>query len=141
MVLTAQTIVDNTPWWLLVIPAAAGLLGALIVAVFQSLWSDRKWRKDIRLKSYSDFIKRVVEFDSTVDDLLFCANAAKSAPEYQRLMDQNNRVSAAAISVKMVGPRKATPSVHALAVCVSTVFNHLAGTQIDKRRSQIRSLG
>jgi hypothetical protein len=137
MVLTVQTIVDNTPWWLLVVPAAAGLLGALIVAVFQDRSSDRKWRKDARLRSYSDFIKCVIQFDSIVDDLLLCASATNTTPEYRNLMDQTNRVSAAGISVMMVGPERVTPSVHAISECVSTVYKHLA--EDSNRQTAVRT--
>ena len=52
--------------WLVVLPAATGLAGALGVAIYQGRSSDRNWKNDARLRAYAVFIESTFEFDRAI---------------------------------------------------------------------------
>jgi hypothetical protein len=60
----AVTSSGSVSWWLVVLPAFTGLLGAAIVALYQGRRQHQQWKNDERLSIYSDALDLLFEFDT-----------------------------------------------------------------------------
>jgi hypothetical protein len=122
-------VIQNGPqWWIVVLPAlTSGLLGAALVAWWQGRLGMDRWRRDTRLRAFTDFLTAHHEFERALIEFY----ASRSHPPGPRtfefassLSERFNDVRSAASMIELVGP--ASP-VGAANKCLESVQDSVTG--------------
>jgi hypothetical protein len=102
-------VIHNGPqWWLVVLPALTGLLGAGLVAWWQGRRGVDRWRRDTRLKAFAEFLTAHHEIERALVEYFA---ASKSIPpgdpkrlEYgSKISERINDVRSGASIIELVG--------------------------------------
>jgi len=126
-------IVETGPaWWLVVLPALTGLAGAGLVAWWQGVQGRDHWRRDARIKAYSDLLARHHAFERALAEFARGTDWGDDqlAAQLIQLAEKMHEVAAAISMIEIVGPPAVLKIAQQLGRDVEAGFN--ASIEIQK---------